>query len=349
MNLGARSSSLSFGTRGIRYTINTRGRSTTTARLPGTGLSYSTSSGRRTRSYKSSTYSKQLDIDKKLKEKKQLEEQNRLHVEKYENHINLIRQVHSECDDVINWQDILAQPEPFAEDSAGPKEQEATKAADNFKPNIIEKIFLNNGQKRLQKLKDNIERSRQEDTESYLTWKDSISLANKVLSGDIESYYAVIEEANPFEDLVEFGSGFEFGTEDPRVMEVEFVVKSSSVVPQTAKTLTKTGKLSEKALSKTAYFDITQDYVCSCSIRLAREIFAILPVRAVIVHAVDSITNTTTGHDEMTTILSVGFLRDKFTNVNFDRIDASDFVETFVHQMNFKKTTGFHPVNRIQL
>ena len=87
--------------------------------------------------------------------------------------------------------------------------------------------------------------------------------------------------------------------------------------------------------------------MCSCAIRLARELFAILPVTNVIVHAVDNIVNSTTGNQEDCTVLSVRFVKDKFDGINFDRIDASDFVECFEHNMKFMKTTGFKQIKRI--
>lgn len=163
----------------------------------------------------------------------------------------------------------------------------------------------------------------------------------------MEDYYDIIQEANPFEDLLEYGSGFEFGTDDPARMEIEFQVRSDSVVPRSSRSLTKTGKLTERPLSKTAYYDITQDYVCSCAIRLAREIFALLPVQTVIVHADDKVLNTATGRDEIRTILSVRFLRDGFADIDFERIDPSDFLETFEHHMRFRKTAGFEAVTRL--
>ena len=154
------------------------------------------------------------------------------------------------------------------------------------------------------------------------------------------------EEKFPFEYLVEYGSDFEFGTDNPKTMEIEFKVKSDTVVPAISMSLTKTEKLSKKDMSKTQYYDITQDYVCSCAIRLAREIFAVLPVNKVIVHAVDNNINTTNGHQEDCTILSVIFDKEKFMNINFERIDASDFVETFLYNMKFMKTSGFRQVER---
>ena len=130
-------------------------------------------------------------------------------------------------------------------------------------------------------------------------------------------------------------------------MTVEFRAKGSEVIPAISMSLTKTGVLSKKALTKTQYFDYLQDYVCSCAIRVARELFSVIPIDTVIVHAVDQIVNTATGQDEDCTILSVIFKRATFDGINFDRIDPSDFIEANEHNMKFLKTTGFKPVERL--
>ncbi|MBO5576692.1 MAG: DUF4236 domain-containing protein [Ruminococcus sp.] len=40
LNIGTKSASVSFGTKGVRKTISTSGRETTTFSIPGTGVSY---------------------------------------------------------------------------------------------------------------------------------------------------------------------------------------------------------------------------------------------------------------------------------------------------------------------
>lgn len=52
VNLNKKSVGISFGTKGFRHTINTKGRKTTTVSAPGTGLSYSFTSGSSTKSSK---------------------------------------------------------------------------------------------------------------------------------------------------------------------------------------------------------------------------------------------------------------------------------------------------------
>ena len=45
VNLNKKSASVSFGPKGLKHTISTTGKSHTTVGIPGTGLSYTTSSG----------------------------------------------------------------------------------------------------------------------------------------------------------------------------------------------------------------------------------------------------------------------------------------------------------------
>jgi hypothetical protein len=47
LNLNAKSASVSFGPRGLKHTISTTGRRTTTVGIPGSGISYSSSSSSR--------------------------------------------------------------------------------------------------------------------------------------------------------------------------------------------------------------------------------------------------------------------------------------------------------------
>ncbi len=41
-------------------------------------------------------------------------------------------------------------------------------------------------------------------------------------------------------------------------------------------------------MTKTMYYDLQQDFVCSCAIRIARDFFTFFPLYTVIVHAADN-------------------------------------------------------------
>jgi hypothetical protein len=139
----------------------------------------------------------------------------------------------------------------------------------------------------------------------------------------------------------------EFGTDDENEIHVSFEINATKVIPEKALSLTKTGKLSEKAMSKTAYYDLPQDYVCSCALRIARDMFALLPVRDVYVHVFENRLNSSTGHEEKLVILSARYDLPTVNHLNFDQLDPSDALTNFQHAMSFKKTKGFEEVQII--
>lgn len=172
-------------------------------------------------------------------------------------------------------------------------------------------------------------------------------IAIHVLGGDVEAYYTAVERMQPYEDLRDFGSTFEFGTDASDFAEVQFGIMEEEVMPVIEVGVTQSGKLSQKDLTKTKYNDLLQDYVCSTCIRTARDTFALLPVNTVYVHAVKTMVNPATGLDEEETIVSVRFTKEWFEKVDFERIDPSQFMSLFECRMKFGKTTGFAPVIRL--
>lgn len=341
---------ISVGTRGARYSMHSSGRRTATVGIPGTGLYYTKNLAnakkktdkKDTAATKKNTSAKATAADAAQQTREAAEA-----FEQYENYIEFIRNVHRGCDIAMNWQVIANRPLPFAAGEKGPKELKAQQDYDNYRPSLAEQIMKKMEQERRAELQAAIEEARKQDAEDLAEQTESKEFAKRIIAGDLDAYCEAIENADPFAELAELGSDFEFGTDDPARMEIEFTIKAKDIVPETQLSLTKTGNLSEKAMSKTAYYDIMQDYVCSCSIRLARELFAAVPVDTVTVHAVDIVLDTATGHDTEATILSVEFDRNRFLDINFDRIDASDFVCSFPHNMKFAKTTGFKPVDRL--
>ena len=174
-----------------------------------------------------------------------------------------------------------------------------------------------------------------------------VPLAQRVMDGDIDAYFEVIQEVGPFDDLLEYGSGFEIGTDIPNILEVEFQVKSKEVVPENKLSLTASGTLSDKPLPKGAYYDLVQDYVASTILRVARDSFALLPIDTVLIHAYDRVLNTATGIEEDMTLVSCRISRYTVDKINFEFVDPSDALSNFECNMKFKKTAGFEPVDRL--
>ena len=347
VNFGKRGASVSFGTKGLHKTIHTSGRVTSTVGIPGTGISYSTSSGGRKNTNRSTSRSS-YNNNVRAQQQKEIEQENNARmVQDYNNLLNEIRSIHKLCSDKVDWNYLRDVPAPFDPMSPGPLEVAALNKRNELKPSLFGKILPSIDRNRENKLDQAIVEAREMDLENYTEWENLQKLATEVLDGDIDSYFYVVSEMHPFDDILDYGSDFEVGTDIPDLMEVEFRVKSDKVVPNHVLSLTSTGKLSSKNMTKTMHYDITQDYICSCVIRIARELFALLPIKYVVIHAVDSILNTATGYQEDATVISVKIDRQHFEKINFNGIDPSDAIETFENHLDFKKTQGLKPVTRI--
>ena len=94
------------------------------------------------------------------------------------------------------------------------------------------------------------------------------------------------------------------------------------------------------------YHSIVQDYVCGCTLRIARETFAFLPVRQVVIRAVDTVVDRC-GCRCDAIVLSVVIQRDEVDNIDFDGIDATNAMERFKCNMIFRKTQGLKAVPKV--
>ncbi|MGN7986116.1 hypothetical protein ACTJKC_02190 [Pedobacter sp. 22226] len=90
--------------------------------------------------------------------------------------------------------------------------------------------------------------------------------------------------------------------------------------------------------------ELYQDYVCSAAIRVAREVFALLPMERVQVNAIADLLDSATGRIRPMPVLSVKFMVDNLSRLDFGRIDCWDAMLNFVHRMVFSKNSGFSAV-----
>jgi len=107
------------------------------------------------------------------------------------------------------------------------------------------------------------------------------------------------------------------------------------------KTISSPKRPSSGSASSSRRLALYQDHVCSTSLRLAREVFALVPTRRVIVNVSDFRVDTADGNSKLTPILAVHFEPQSLQQLNFLALDPSDSMKNFNHRMAFKKTTGF--------
>ena len=318
LNLSKSGPSVSFGKSGFRQSVNLKGQARTTVGIPGTGIYYT----------------------------------------KNTNVKNVVGALTGKKDDAKGKKAAgkgAAESKAASGKAASAKAAKAAPAAPAVNEELIAK-----SKARVEEFAAGIEalKSVHKQSDGYIDWeavangavgqyKELQPFAQSVLAGDIDAYFKVIAEVGPFDDLLEYGSGFEVGTDDPKMLEIEFQVKSDAIIPTQYPDMKANGEIVMKDFSKTAYYELVQDYVSSTMLRVARDTFALLPVQTVIIHAVDKVLNPATGNDEEVTVCSAKIKRDALATLNFERIDPSDCLESFESNVKFRKTAGYAPVDRV--
>jgi hypothetical protein len=124
-------------------------------------------------------------------------------------------------------------------------------------------------------------------------------------------------------------------------------VSGMQVIPSEVKTMTSSGKVSVKPMPKGRFHEIYQDYVCGCMLRVAGEVFAMLPVETLLVTASADLLDSRTGHTTEQPVLSAVMPRTAITRLHFNHLDPSDALENFQHRGDFKasrKDGAFKPI-----
>lgn len=300
---------------------------------------------------------RELERQKRQYEKMQELEQAAYEVEVFENHIEIIQSVHKECNDPIDWKSISTSKEPIKPENLKRYEKEARSKVKSYSPSFIDKVFKKAEPKK-KVLEENIGLSIKKDEtehnasilvweEKVVDWRESVSQAKQLLTGAETAKLNAINELNPFSEISTLGSDIAVSIGTSGIVEATVHVHGKEIVPNEIKILLKSGKLSVKKMPKGTFNEIYQDYVCSSSLRVAKEILAIIPDNLVVVTATDELLNSKTGHLEKTPILSVCISRKTANSLNMNSIDPSDSMDNFIHNMTFKKIKGFEPVSRI--
>lgn len=304
------------------------------------------------RQYERDVQRKRRELQKQQQKLAKMQELERAayEVQVYENYIGILLSIHKECSDIWDWKLMLTSELPITPTKSHFHENSAQFELDKFKPRFFDTVLGRSESKREGFLR-NIEEARniddneyQEALKKYKEECTDLELADRILSGDMEAYLDAIKKTAPFDDIIELGSSIEFQVKSSSIIEVIFHVNGEEVIPPEAKYLLKSGKLSEKKLPKSKFYELYQDYVSSCVLRVARELFALLPIDIMICTTMGNILNTQTGYMEEKPIISVAIPQKTLDGLNFEMIDPSDSMKNFIHRMNFKKTKGFSAI-----
>jgi hypothetical protein len=302
---------------------------------------------------------RQRELEKRQKEYAKMEalEQAAYEVEVYENHIDVLLSMHKDCAEPVKWNRLLSNPEPLQPIKSCALEQRAEQAVTTYRPNFLARLFKLEARQRAA-LVSKVGAAQTEDERQYKTqldewntahteWAEQRDIAIRILDGDRQAKLDAIEAFESFAEISHLGSAIQMIVHEGGVLEAKVAIQGTDVIPSEVKSLLKSGKLSTKTMPIGRFNELHQDYVCSCALRVGRELLAILPDDLVIVTAMDNVLNNSTGHMQDLPILSVAFSRPTVDGLNLETIDPSDAMKNFVHNMSFKKGAGFSAVTSL--
>jgi hypothetical protein len=300
---------------------------------------------------------RELERQRAQLEKMQELERAAYEVQVFENYIDVLLSIHKDCGQSWDWEAIYSSSPPTEPRRSKAREVAAQAQLGAFKPGVRDKLLRRAESKQeelvraIEWAKEADEREYQEAVRAYdrdyADWESTGELAARLLAGEPAAFEETVVQTNPFSEISGLGLSIVFTAGDSSTAEVSLIVSDEDVIPRESKGLLKSGKLSVRTMTKTRFWELYQDYVCRCVLRVARELFALLPLEMVIVNAVGCVLNTQTGHMESQPILSVALPRATLEGLNFDRLDPSDSMFNFVHRVKFMKTKGFRGVKAL--
>lgn len=334
LNVGKKSASVSFGGKGVRHTISSTGRRTSSIGIPGSGLYYTKSH------YVKSGNKSQLTSSQDYVDPCQ-------EVADFNNFIEYITSFHKECDYEYDWASIAKEPAPFDVGEKGSNEVAALDKLHSYKPNILGRVFKVLDDKRREELEGDVEKAIEEDKKLYKSWEDRREKSYSILQKNPKVYMTLLKDIQFCNELAGFIDSFKFQASDGDTLIIECNINIDDVIPTHYKTLTKTGKLSIRKYNKTDYYAVIKGYVSGLTLRIARNIFGLLPIKTVIINVQTDILDTQVGKVDNITMLSVKIDKSKLTELNFDHIDPFDALNNFEHNVRFLKTKGFQAVEKL--
>ena len=286
-------------------------------------------------------------------------DQARAEVEEYEERLALLNDIHRTCGDTWDWHEVLNAPAPVAPPPSRDFETAALTRLNQYTPTFFERLFRK-AEKHRAELEARVVKGRKNDENvnagaqrKHLAdirgWEEQRDLAAHILEGDLEAYREAVDGLSPFNEMTEIGCEVDFAFHDHTSIDVSVRVDGDQIVPGEVKGLLASGKLSVKKMPKGRFYELYQDYVCGSALRVAREIFALLPLETALVTVSTQMLNPQTGRQEQAALLSVIIPRRTLETLSFGSLDPSDAMRNFSHRMGFKRSVGFTGVEPLTL
>ena len=278
------------------------------------------------------------ELERQTKEQAKLSaiDQARLEVETFENGLEVLLSVHKEQGEVWDWIEPATALPPHPPRKFSRHE---LKARQGNNEQALAQASLQDEQE--------FQTALQAHAKEIAEWERMKVVARRILAGEHKAYTEALVEFSALAEISDLGASLHFTVHTAKLVECGLKVAGRQAIPAELKTLTSTGKVSIKPMPKARFHEIYQDYVCGCVLRVAREVFALLPVETVLITVSADALDARTGQTVEQPVLSVAFPRAELQRLDFERLDPSDALENFIHRGDAKASRKSGEFERI--
>lgn len=280
-------------------------------------------------------------------------------VEAYDLQMSGLLTLQRECGRKANWKSRSRARPPEFKAPGTPNTDAAQRQLEGYRPGFFEKLF-GGAKKRQAELVAAVSHAKVADerlTQSALAshgsdmeaWKDAVAFAKLILSNDAGAFKEAVEQASWMSELEELGCKTKVVFDPSMIAHAVLTAPGEEVVPTEVKTLNAKGAVATKQMPKAKALETYQDFLCGAALRVARELTALLPLRAVLVEVYVELLNSSSGHFERSCVLSVYCPVEGLAKIDSGRADPSDAIGRFKSAMAFSRGKGMSKVKPFPL
>jgi len=194
--------------------------------------------------------------------------------------------------------------------------------------------------------------------EAYARFETEYKAVNKLMTfkkwhetfkSDAKVYAHALQELQIFENIQDVCFDFKYDCFAADSISVSYTCIKLSELPSDTMQVLKSGDISVKKQTLSGMNAFYKDFVCSSYLRVARDLFALVPVSNLLIHANTALLNPATGYLESQCILSVRVPRSTFNTLNLQHIDPELALTHFIHNLSVSGPRGLSPVERVTL
>jgi hypothetical protein len=266
-------------------------------------------------------------------------------VREHEEYVQTLTSMHRSCRQTVDWQERVHAPAPVEPLHLNTHEIIAQQKLAQYQPSLLSRLMGQAGNER-RALQEAVSAGWVRDEHLFaeasaqyqrdlLLHEEAIEAARRVAANDHAAMLQTVALFEPLAPIGPLGQRPAFLELAPRTWAVELTMNGTDVVPRDRARRLASGRIAIQEFPQHEYERLYRDYVCSASLRAARELLALLPLDELIVSAVDERVHPHTGEVVSRTMLTFRAPRQKMEYLNFYALDGPEAMQQFWHRADF--------------